>query len=128
VPVDCSKQSAGARFVAPRVAAPSSPKVCGTSRDILALVGLEGVEETKMARHIIMDPSGHSTFQFDKNSASSLAEAERRYNDLMAKGYVPAKLGAARTTSRTRNSVHSIRMRMRRSLFLHLEVVDAWAA
>ena len=45
-----------------------------------------------MARHIVMDPSGHSSFQFDKNNISSLAEAERRYNELMGKGYVPAEV------------------------------------
>ena len=45
-----------------------------------------------MARHIVMDPSGHSSFQFDKNNTSSLAEAERRYNELMGKGYMPAEV------------------------------------
>ena len=44
-----------------------------------------------MARHIIMDPSGHSTFEFDPHNTVALAEAERRFKRLVAKGYIPAE-------------------------------------
>jgi hypothetical protein len=43
-----------------------------------------------MARHIIMDPSGHSTFAFDPSNRADLAKAERRFNELVSKGYMPA--------------------------------------
>lgn len=43
-----------------------------------------------MARHCIMDPSGHSTIDFDKANQRDLAEAEARFNRLVAKGYAPA--------------------------------------
>jgi hypothetical protein len=43
-----------------------------------------------MARHIIMDPSGHATIEFDTSNMTDLAEAERRFNRLVARGYVPA--------------------------------------
>ena len=43
-----------------------------------------------MARHIIMDPSGHSTFAFDPSNKADLAKAERRLNELVSKGYMPA--------------------------------------
>jgi hypothetical protein len=43
-----------------------------------------------MARHIVMDPSGHSTFEFNPGSLADLAKAERRFNKLLNKGYVPA--------------------------------------
>ena len=43
-----------------------------------------------MARHIIMDSSGHSTIEFDKTSAKDLAEAERRFRKLTAKGFLAA--------------------------------------
>jgi hypothetical protein len=43
-----------------------------------------------MARHIIMDPSGHSTFAFDPSNKADLAKAERRFNELVSKGYTPA--------------------------------------
>ena len=43
-----------------------------------------------MARHIVMDPSGHSTFEFNPRSIADLAKAERRFKKLLAKGYVPA--------------------------------------
>ena len=36
-----------------------------------------------MARHIIMDSSGHSTIEFDKTNASDLVEAERRFRKLL---------------------------------------------
>ena len=44
-----------------------------------------------MARHIIMDPSGHSTIEFDPNDTVALADAERRFKRLVAKGYIPAE-------------------------------------
>jgi hypothetical protein len=44
-----------------------------------------------MARHIIMDPSGHSTIEFDPNDAVALADAQRRFKHLVAKGYIPAE-------------------------------------
>ena len=44
-----------------------------------------------MPRHIIMDPFGHSTIEFDGNSTIDLAEAERRFNKLVAKGFIPAE-------------------------------------
>ena len=43
-----------------------------------------------MARHIVMDPSGHSTFEFNPSSLVDLARAERRFKKLVNKGYVPA--------------------------------------
>jgi hypothetical protein len=43
-----------------------------------------------MARHIIMDPSGHSTIEFDRTTATDLADAERRFNKLVARGFIPA--------------------------------------
>ena len=43
-----------------------------------------------MARQIIMDPSGHSTFAFDPRNKADLAKAERRFQDLVSKGYMPA--------------------------------------
>ena len=45
-----------------------------------------------MPRHVIMDPSGHSTFEFDGNIKTDLAEAERRFNKLVGKGYIPAEI------------------------------------
>ena len=50
--------------------------------------GLKGYNT--MARHIVMDPSGHSTFQFSPRSLADLANAERRFKKLLTKGYVPA--------------------------------------
>jgi hypothetical protein len=44
-----------------------------------------------MARHVIMDPSGHSTFEFDPHNTVALTEAERRFKRLVAKGYIPAE-------------------------------------
>ena len=43
-----------------------------------------------MARHIVMDPSGHATFEFNSLSKADLAAAERRFKTLLRKGYVPA--------------------------------------
>jgi hypothetical protein len=47
-------------------------------------------KETVMARHIVMDPSGHSTFVFDPSNRADLAKAERRFKELVSKGYMPA--------------------------------------
>jgi hypothetical protein len=44
-----------------------------------------------MPRQIIMDPSGHSTIEFDADNTTDLAEAERRFNRLVAKGFIPAE-------------------------------------
>ncbi|MGB3036113.1 MAG: hypothetical protein WBB72_01835 [Methyloceanibacter sp.] len=44
-----------------------------------------------MPRHIIMDPSGHSTIEFDSSNTADLVEAERRFNKLVAKGFIPAE-------------------------------------
>jgi hypothetical protein len=49
-------------------------------------------KELIMARHIVMDSSGHSTFEFDPASLADLNEAELRFNRLVEKGYVPAEL------------------------------------
>jgi hypothetical protein len=48
-------------------------------------------ERTIMPRHIIMDPSGHSTIEFDNTNMTDLAEAERRFKKLVAKGFTPAE-------------------------------------
>jgi hypothetical protein len=48
-----------------------------------------------MARHIIMDSSGHSTIEFDKTNAADLAEAERRFLKLTAKGFLAAEPNGA---------------------------------
>jgi hypothetical protein len=45
-----------------------------------------------MARYIIMDASGHSTFKFDRQNQMALVEAERRFNELVGKGYLPAEV------------------------------------
>jgi hypothetical protein len=44
-----------------------------------------------MPPHIIMDPSGHSTIEFDSANTTDLAEAERRFNKLVTKGFIPAE-------------------------------------
>ena len=44
-----------------------------------------------MSRHIIIDLSGHTTFEFDGTISTDLAEAERRFKKLMAEGYIPAE-------------------------------------
>ena len=44
-----------------------------------------------MPRHIIMDPSGHSMIEFDSSNTADLVEAERRFNKLVAKGFIPAE-------------------------------------
>ncbi len=46
-----------------------------------------------MARHIVMDPSGHSTFEFNPLSKADLAAAEHRFKKLLRQGYVPAYQG-----------------------------------
>jgi hypothetical protein len=52
-------------------------------------------KEDNMARHIIMDSSGHSTIEFDKANAADLTEAESRFRKLTAKGFVAATLTGA---------------------------------
>jgi hypothetical protein len=44
-----------------------------------------------MARHIIMDSSGHTTIEFDKEDSTALADAEHRFKRLVAKGFIPAE-------------------------------------
>ena len=44
-----------------------------------------------MARHIIMDRSGHSVLEFDRNKTIEIVEAKRRYVTLVAKGFIPAE-------------------------------------
>ena len=43
-----------------------------------------------MARQIVMDPSGHSTFAFNPRNKADLVKAERRFHELVSKGYMPA--------------------------------------
>ena len=49
-----------------------------------------GYERTIMARHIIMDSSGHSTIEFDKTNAADLTQAESRFRKLTGKGFLAA--------------------------------------
>ena len=44
-----------------------------------------------MSRHIIIDLSGHTTFEFDATNTLDLADAERRFKRLVAKGFIPAE-------------------------------------
>ena len=44
-----------------------------------------------MARHTVIDPSGHTTFEFDGTNTTDIAEAERRFKKLVAKGFIPAE-------------------------------------
>ena len=60
-----------------------------------------------MARHIVMDSSGHSTFEFDPSRLADLTEAELRFNRLVEKGYVPAAL--------TGDGTHLVQPKDRRS-------------
>ena len=58
-----------------------------------------------MSRHIIIDSSGHTTFEFDGTNTTDLAEAERRFKKLMAEGYIPAENrgdGKHRVTERSK--------------------------
>jgi hypothetical protein len=69
-----------------------------------------------MARHIVMDPSGHSTFQFSPRSLADLANAERRFKKLLTKGYVPAyPEGGAHTAFRRKANDRSTRQPRKRS-------------
>jgi hypothetical protein len=43
-----------------------------------------------MARHVIMDVSGHTTIEFDAFKRHERDSAERRFNELLRRGYVPA--------------------------------------
>jgi hypothetical protein len=44
-----------------------------------------------MHSQIIMDTSGDSRHQFDPNDAAAVAEAEKRFSDLIGKGFIAAK-------------------------------------
>jgi hypothetical protein len=37
------------------------------------------------------DPSGHATLEFDKSDPNDIARAERRFRELVARGYTPAE-------------------------------------
>jgi hypothetical protein len=50
-----------------------------------------GFKRITMARHIIMDSSGHSIIEFDKTNDSDLAEAKCRFRKLRAKGFLAAE-------------------------------------
>jgi len=63
---------------------------------------------TTMPRHIIMDPSGHSTIEFDSTNTTDLAEAERRFNKLVAKGFIPAESRGQGKPSRAGSKQKSI--------------------
>ena len=44
-----------------------------------------------MARHTVIDRSGHTKFEFDGTHTTDIAEAERRFKKLVAKGFIPAE-------------------------------------
>ena len=44
-----------------------------------------------MAKHLVMDRTGHSEHIFDKANVVELAEAERRFAELTGKGFTAAK-------------------------------------
>jgi hypothetical protein len=44
-----------------------------------------------MHLQIIMDMSGDTRHQFDPNNASAVAEAERRFGELIGAGFIAAK-------------------------------------
>jgi hypothetical protein len=72
-----------------------------------------------MPRHIIMDLSGHSTFEFDPTSKLELAEAERRFNKLVGRGYMPAeKRGGGTITFQTNPHACSTRMLRKETIFI----------
>jgi hypothetical protein len=43
-----------------------------------------------MAKHLVMDTSGHSTIEFDAKNTVSLAEAEKRFKELTGAGFTAA--------------------------------------
>lgn len=43
-----------------------------------------------MARHIIMDQSGHKQIDFNKADVVELEKAERRFKELTTQGYIAA--------------------------------------
>lgn len=45
-----------------------------------------------MPKQLVMDHNGHTEHVFDKADKVSLAEAERRFHELMKSGHVPAVL------------------------------------
>lgn len=45
-----------------------------------------------MAKHLIMDQTGHSTIEFNPANRADLAKAEARFNALMKRGMTPAVL------------------------------------
>jgi hypothetical protein len=53
-----------------------------------------------MHSQIVMDTSGDTRHQFDPDNAAGVAEAERRFGELISKGFVAAK--------RTRNGTSEL--------------------
>jgi hypothetical protein len=50
-----------------------------------------GPEEDPMHLQIVMDTSGDTRQQFDPADASAVAEAEKRFRDLVGAGFIAAK-------------------------------------
>ena len=72
-----------------------------------------------MARHTVIDPSGHTTFEFDGTNTTDIAEAERRFKKLVAKGFIPAERRATANITCQNNPKESlIHIVRRRFLFL----------
>jgi hypothetical protein len=44
-----------------------------------------------MAKHLVMDQTGHSEHLFDQANIVEVAEAERRFKELTGKGFTAAK-------------------------------------
>ena len=55
-----------------------------------------------MRLHIIMDTTGDTRHQFDPDDASAIAEAERRFGELVGAGYLAAKRTGNGTSERLR--------------------------
>ena len=55
-----------------------------------------------MRLQIIMDTTGDTRHQFDPDDASAIAEAERRFGELVGAGYLAAKRTGNGTSERLR--------------------------
>ena len=78
-----------------------------------------------MPGHIIMDPSGHSTFEFDRTSKLELAEAELGLISLSGEvTRLPSSEVEAPTTFQTKPHACSTRTPRKQFLFLHFWVDD----
>jgi hypothetical protein len=53
----------------------------------------QAVRRARMAKHHIMDQTGHSTVEFDKADPQALKEAQARFDRLVAEHYTPAVRG-----------------------------------